>query len=191
VTIETFLIEHGGALILPLAVVEGPIVAVVTGFLAARGLFDWYWALCLLVGGDLIGDLIHYWIGSSGGPRLTRVSRYFGIRRDITPELKRELKQNAGKMWVVGKWTHSIGWLVLVGSGMLRLPLQRFIIVNFLATVPKCALLLGSGYFAGDNYPFVEDHFAVMTIVLCIIGVTAVAAILRRGGRLWADRRTP
>jgi membrane-associated protein len=191
VTIETFLIEYGGALILPLAVVEGPIVAVVTGFLAARGMFDWYWALCLLVCGDLIGDLIYYWIGCSGGPRLTRVGRYFGIRRDISPELKRELKQNAGKMWVVGKWTHSIGWLVLVGSGMLRLPLPRFIIVNFLATVPKCALLLGFGYFAGDNYPFVEDHFAMMTIVLCVIGVTAVAAILRRGGRLWADRGTP
>ena len=31
-----FLIAHGSALILPLSVIEGPIVMVVTGFLAAR-----------------------------------------------------------------------------------------------------------------------------------------------------------
>jgi membrane-associated protein len=191
VTIETFLIEHGGALILPAAVVEGPIVAVVTGFLAARGFFDWYWVLCLLVCGDVIGDLIYYWIGRSGGTRLARVSRYFGLRDAISPELQRDLKLNAGKMWFVGKWTHSIGWLVLVGSGMLRLPLPRFIVINFIATVPKCALLLGLGYFAGDNYPFIEDHAAAMTIALCIAGVTAIAAILRRTGRLGADRGTP
>ena len=51
-------------------------------------------------------------------------------------------------MLVIGKWTHTIGCVVLIGSGMLRLPLPRFILINLLATVPKSAVLFGIGYFA-------------------------------------------
>ena len=48
-TIDSFLIAHGSALILPLSVIEGPVVSILTGFLSAQGYFHWYWALCLLV----------------------------------------------------------------------------------------------------------------------------------------------
>ncbi len=48
---------------------------------------------------------------------------------------------------------------MLIGSGMLRLPLPRFILVNLLATIPKSAVLFGVGYFIGDHYPFLERHY--------------------------------
>jgi membrane protein DedA with SNARE-associated domain len=191
VTIEGSLIAYGGALILPLAVIEGPVVSVVTGFLAEQGYLDWYWALGLLVCGDLIGDVLYYWVGRSSGTPLARLARRLGLRGTVSPELRRDLTQNASKMLLIGKWTHSIGWLVLIGSGMLRLSLPRFLAVNLLATVPKSALLLGLGYFAGDNYPFFERHFVLATVILCVMGMTAMVAILRRTGRIWAGGGTP
>lgn len=189
-TLEGFLIAYGGALILPLAVVEGPIVSVVAGFLAARGYFDWYWALSWLVCGDLIGDAIYYWVGR-GGTRLARLGRRLGVRGTISPELQQDLRRHSGKMLLIGKWTHSIGWLVLIGSGMLRLPLARFLLINLLATVPKSTVLLGLGYFAGDNYPFFEHHFVLATMILCALGLAAMAMIPRRSGRIWASGDTP
>src|SRR5208337_3698602 len=186
VTLDGFLIAHGSALILPLAVIEGPVVTILTGFLSAQGYFDWYWALCLLVCGDLIGDVVYYWIGRTGGSPLAGLGRWLGVRGAVTPELQHSLTHNAAKMLFIGKWTHSIGWLVLIGSGMLRLPLPRFILLNLLATVPKSAALFCVGYFAGNCYPLFERHYAIGTIALCAVGVAAILLVLRGADVIWA-----
>ena len=102
-------------------------------------------------------------IGRTGITPLGRIGRFLGVRGALTPELQRDLARNATKMLLIGKWTHTIGGLVLVGSGMLRVPLPRFILVNLLATVPKSAVLFGFGYFAGDHYPFLERHYVLVT----------------------------
>ena len=178
-TIDGFLIAHGSALILPLSVIEGPVVTIFTGFLAARGYFHWYWALCLLIGGDLIGDLVYYWIGRTGRSPLAGLARRLGVRRTVPREVQDGLTQNAAKMLFIGKWTHSIGWLVLIGSGMLRVPLPRFLLFNLLATIPKSAVLFCIGYFVGNRYPLLERHVALETVVLCAVGVAAILLVLR------------
>jgi membrane protein DedA with SNARE-associated domain len=185
VTASAFLIAHGSALILPLAVIEGPVVAIVTGFLSAQGYFRWYWILPLLVCADVIGDVLYYWIGRAG---LTRLGRLLGIHGGLTPAFQQKLRHNASKMLLVGKWTHSIGGLVLVSSGMLRVPLPRFILVNLIATVPKSAVLFGIGYFTGDHYELFEQHYVLGTVALCVAGVASIALILRRTDSIWAGR---
>lgn len=187
-TLAGFLIDHGSALLLPLSVVEGPIVSILAGALSAQGFFHWYWALGLLVCGDLIGDVIYYWIGRKGGAPFAGLGRRAGMDRLLTPELRQGLTRNAARMLVVGKWTHSIGCVVLVGSGMLRLPLPRFILVNLLATVPKSAVLFGFGYFAGADDPLIAPHAFLVSAVLCAAGLAAVALILRRADRVGAGR---
>jgi len=179
VTVESFLIAHGSALILPLAVIEGPVVTVITGFLSARDYFGWYWALCLLVCGDVIGDVIYYWIGRTGAGPLARMSARFGVRCVPGPELQRDLVQNAGKMLLIGKWTHSVGFLVLTGSGMLRVPLKKFLLVNLLASIPKTAVLFGVGYFAGRDYLFFEQYAKPLAFILGTLGGSIIVMIIR------------
>ncbi|MEA2729014.1 MAG: hypothetical protein QOF70_3489 [Acetobacteraceae bacterium] len=183
-TLSDFLIAHGSALILPLSVLEGPIVTIITGFLAAQGYFAWYWALPLLVCGDLIGDVIYYWIGRTGSV----VHRWAGMRASVVPAFQQQLRHNATRMLFIGKWTHTVGWLVLIGSGMLRLPLWRFILINLVATVPKSAVLFGLGYFAGDHLALFERHYALETSVACAAGVACIVLILRRTDAIWARR---
>ena len=186
-TLSGFLIAHGSALILPLAVIEGPIVTLLTGFLSAQGYFDWCWALCLLVCGDVVGDVIYYWVGRTGRTPLAGLGRWLGVRRAVSPRLQRRLTHNATRMLLIGKWTHSVGGLVLIGSGMLHLPLPRFILVNLLATLPKSAVLFSFGYFAADYYPLFERHIVLGTILLCGMGAAGVALVLRRGNPIWAS----
>jgi membrane protein DedA with SNARE-associated domain len=188
VTLTGFLIAHGSALILPLSVIEGPIVSIATGILAAQGYFDWYWALPLLVAGDLVGDVACYWIGRAGLTRLPFLRRHLGIGGALTPAFQNKLRHNATRMLFVGKWTHSIGCLVLVGGGMLRLNLVRFVCVNLLATVPKSVVLFSFGYFAADEYPFIEQHGMLGTGLACIAGLAAIALILWRTDCIWARR---
>ena len=179
-TLVEFLAGHGGVLILPLAVIEGPVVSVVTGFLTAQGYFSWYWALPLLIGGDLIGDVIYYWTGRSGRMPLAGIGRRLGLHRVVSPALRSDLRTNSAKMLVIGKWTHSIGALVLIGSGMLKVPLPGFVAINLLATIPKSALLFCFGYFAGDGNGVFERHAVLGSLGLLAAGMLIVAFVLRR-----------
>jgi membrane protein DedA with SNARE-associated domain len=183
VTLPGFLIAHGSALILPLSVIEGPIVAVAAGFLSGRGTVAWYVAVALLVAGDLIGDLIYYAIGRTGASPLGWFGARLGLRGKVTDELRRGLEQDPTRMLLIGKWTHSIGFVVLIGSGVVRVPVPRFLLVNLVAAVPKIAFLFGLGYFAGDNYPFFTRHVIPVTIVLSAAGVGAILLVLRRGAQ--------
>lgn len=187
-TLSTFLIAHGSALILPLAVIEGPIVTVVTGFLTAQGYFNAYWVLPLLMCGDVIGDVGYYWVGRAGIAPLGFAGRWFGVCGALAPSLQCELTGRATRMLLIGKWTHTMGGVVLVGSGLLRLPLRRFIVVNLLATIPKSAMLFGAGYFFGDHYPFLERHAVLGIAALCVIGAASIALALRRSDGIGAGR---
>lgn len=181
-TIETVLIAHGNALILPLAVIEGPLVTMIAGFLAARDYLVWYWTLCLLIGADVAGDLLYYWIGRSAGTPLGRLTARVGLRCVPSPALQHDLSQNATKMLLLGKWTHSLGFIVLTGSGMLRVPLGQFLLVNSLAAIPKTAVLFGIGYFAGHDYRFFEHHAILTGSVLCLLGLAGILVIIPRAG---------
>jgi membrane-associated protein len=136
----------------------------------------------------VIGDVMYYWVGRNGVTRLAGLGRWFGVNAAVPQGLQRDLRDNATRMLLVGKWTHSVGFAVLVGSGMLRLPLARFILVNLLASVPKSGVLLGLGYFAGDHLAFFESHLVSVAIVLCAVGVAAIGLILRRADAMRAGQ---
>jgi membrane protein DedA with SNARE-associated domain len=186
VTPESFLIAYGSVLILPLSVVEGPAVSAATGFLSSQGYVGWKLAMLLLVCGDLIGDLIYYWIGRTGVTPLSGVSRRLGLSEAFSPEFQHDLKQHSTKMLLVGKWTHAIGCVVLVASGMLRLPLPHFLLVNLLASVPKSGALFAFGYFAGNHTGFFERHAVLGSVLLGIAGAACVALMLRHARLLRA-----
>ena len=175
-TLDGFLIAYGSALILPLSVVEGPAVSAATGLLSSQGYFGWPLAMVLLVCGDLIGDLIYYWIGLGGVVPLSRL----GLQGTVSPMYQRQLRQHSTKMLLVGKWTHSIGCVVLLASGMLRLPLAHFLLVNLVASVPKSGLLFSAGYFGGGHIALFERHALVATVVLGAAGLAGIALIFRQ-----------
>jgi membrane protein DedA with SNARE-associated domain len=182
-TVQTFLLAHGSALILPLAVVEGPLVSVLTGFLTAQGYFHTITALALLLAGDLIGDLIYYVIGRRGAASLAWLGARTRAGRVLTPELLDGLRHNAARMLLIGKWTHSVGFAVLIGCGAMRIPLRHFLLINLLAAIPKIGLLFALGYFAGDHYGFAERHALLASLGLAGLGVAAIALLLRRSGK--------
>ena len=189
--LSAFLIAHGTALILPLAIIEGPVVAIIGGALAARGLLQWPLVLALLVSGDLIGDAIHYAIGRYGGAPLAGLGRRFHVNEARAAGIAERLRQNATRMLFVGKWTHAIGAFVLVGAGAVRVPFVRYMVVNFMATLPKSAALLALGYFAGNVYPLIAPHLLLATIILLCVGLAALAIVLRRRAHAAEDDAPP
>lgn len=182
-----FLAEYGYPLLLPLAVVEGPIVAILAGFLVAGGTLDFGWVLLLLVLGDVIGDAIYYALGRFGRAPSGALGRRLGLTATRLRDIEQRLSHDAVKMLCLGKWTHAIGAVVLVGAGVVRVPLPKFLLVNLLASLPKCAVLMAIGYFAGNSTPFFLHHMILGSLLLLAAGAGGIALILWRSAGLRAD----
>ncbi len=177
------ILAHGAGLILPLAVIEGPVIAVVAGILTTRGVIAWPTALALLVLGDVTGDVLWYTAGRYLRAPLSYLAQHFAVPPARTAQLERQLRADETRMLLIGKWTHAIGFLVLLAAGTLRLNLVKFVAVSLLASLPKCALLLAVGLFAAHMLPELRDHAALATVVLLALGLGAIAITLLGGWR--------
>jgi len=175
-----FLAEYGLVLLLPWAVIEGPIVSILAGVLCARGGLSWALVLPVLVLGDLIGDGLYYAAGRLTHSWLHRMAPRLGIPLARGEALAARVAARSTHMLLIGKWTHAIGALVLVAAGAARIGLARFMLVNLLATLPKSALLLGLGYLAGANAEGLADRFGLGVMALFGLGVLAAVLVLRR-----------
>src|ERR1700681_839043 len=75
------LLAHYKYLILfPLAIVEGPILAVIAGFLCSRGFLNPFLVFPVIVLGDITGDTMCYPLGRWGVPKfIKKISYWFGV----------------------------------------------------------------------------------------------------------------
>lgn len=178
--LTAFLAKHGLLLLLPLAVIEGPIVSVLAGIMCGNGLMSWGAALTLLVAGDLIGDLVCYAVGWFSGGWLHRTGIRLGLPVAQAREWTDRVGHNAPRMLLIGKWTHAVGAAVLIAAGAARISIARFLAINLLATLPKSALLLGLGALAGRHWGTISGHLVFVAPVLLVIGGLLVWLVLRR-----------
>lgn len=175
-----FILIYGYWLILPLAVVEGPILTVLAGVLVGSGHLDWRWVLALVVIGDLIGDMLYYAVGRwSWGP-LKRLGQRFGLTGHRATRLIERMDHGRVKVLLIGKWTHAIGALVLVAAGIVRMPVVQFLLVNLFATLPKSIVFLLIGIYAGQHLPSVSNALIYAPVVLLPVGIIAIVLLLRR-----------
>jgi membrane-associated protein len=161
--------------------VEGPGVAVISGFLARLSLIGLPQVYGLLVLADLIGDVVLYALGRRGRVgRLVRLMSVFGLTRKHIAVAIRQFRAKGGRILLLGKLTHSAGFAVLLAAGLVRMPFGRFLILNTLATLPKVAVFLGIGWMFGAVSGGVENLLFRLSLGLAVLIGTALAFFLLR-----------
>lgn len=170
----SFISIYGYAALFIAALVEGPMASVIGAFLASRGLLDLGGVYLISVLGDMGGDMILYGVGRS-----SRLARAFLRKRLDVAEHHRLLslwqgfQTHPGRVLVTAKLTHAAGFLVLLSAGAARIPLKVFLGFNFLATLPKSAVFVLLGYFAGAAYNHIDFYlwlFSCGVILALVIG---------------------
>lgn len=170
---------HPYAVLLPLAVAEGPLVTIACGVLVAAGQLEFWSVLAIVVAGDLVGDSALYALGRWGGTRMvTRWASQGTLRRAAA--LKDQFLHRADRVLVAGKLTHAVGAPVLIAAGFVRMTFGRFLTVNFLATLPKSLALICIGYAFQSGYTAIGQNMTYYYIVLLIVGVIVLYLLLSR-----------
>lgn len=178
--ITALLSGHPYVALLPLAVVEGPVVTFACGVLISIGKLNPLLAFGIVVAGDLIGDAILYSLGRWGG---RRVLSFLGSHPRLAArvhELEGQLLRKAGRALIMGKLTHSVGAAVLLAAGLIRMPLGRFLVVSLGSTLLKSFLLLVAGYWIGSSYQPVLNYSSYLIGVLAVLGIGGLWALLFR-----------
>lgn len=179
--IPSLLIHYGYLIFLPLAVIEGPIVTIVAGFLASLGYFNALAIYALAILGDLIGDTVYYVLGRRGNEYLLKRKRFLWINIEQLKALTNHFDQHLGKSIILGKWTHFVGAPILIAAGMARVSFKKYILFNIIGTAPKIFVFLIIGYYFGQAYKRIDFYLEYAgAIIFFIIILIAIIYFLAR-----------
>lgn len=186
---QHYLALYGYFALFPLAVAEGPVVAVFAAFLASQGVLDLAPVYAVLVLADLVGDLLYYvagrWLlGWLHGRKAGWAQRLRARAITLAPRIR----ARAGSMLLIGKLTHSAGFMVLLAAGAARVRIAPFIAYNLIGSMIKSAGLVAIGYWFGKLYGGLQGELQAASLVAFVVIGGGMMLLFHR---LTSDRARP
>lgn len=142
------LLTYKYIILIPLSIIEGPIVTVVCGFLVTLKVFNPFLVYGIMVLGDILGDAGIYYIGYSG----KRFLKYFRVTEEKLEKAKIFFNENHKKAIVMSKLVHGIGFTGLVAAGATHIPYKRYFKTCALISIIQSFIMLLIGIFFGHAY---------------------------------------
>jgi membrane protein DedA with SNARE-associated domain len=174
------ILQYKYFVLLPIAVVEGPIATVIASFLASQGFLNIYIVYIIAIVGNLIGDSIYYSIGRLG--RYTFIAKhghYIGITEDRVRSTEEYYKNHLLKTILISKMVNAGIEVFLVTAGIARVNFKKFIGGILLIEIPKNILIVAVGYYFGKSYiligKYLDNYFKIVFAVLCASVLSFVA----------------
>ena len=158
-------------------VIEGPILMIAAGFLLHQGVFSLVPLFLMLLLGDLVADVVWYYIGYYFVEPLMKRHGHF---LSITPELLEKAKGLFSKYHVqillISKVTIGFGMALatVTAAGVTRVPFRIFLLVNFIGEFILVAVLLTVGYFFGQLYSSIAEGLKVVFLIVALIISTGI-----------------
>lgn len=156
-----------------IAVVEGPLITILAGWLSFLGHLNIWFAYSFVLLGELVADSLYYALGFYGKEKMFRwFPKTLGKSRDKIEKFEKLLHAHVGKTLVITKLTHVGGIPSIIAAGLAKVPFSKFSFYNTLASIPKIFLLFLVGYFfgsaAGKINRYLEYGGFIATILVII-----------------------
>lgn len=162
-------------ILLPITIIEGPIITVIAGFLASLNILGLFTTYAVVVFGDVVGDLLYYGIGYWGRENfIARWGKYIGLSLERVKAMENQFKKRGKSILIWGKISHVFGAVILVSAGIVKVNLKDFILFNFFATLPKSVILLLVGYYFGQAYVRINKYFDYTAFIAFGLGMAAI-----------------
>lgn len=137
-------------IILVLMIIEGPITTIAAASAASYGYFNIYIIFILAILGDLIGDLVHYFIGKVIREKIIeKYGRFFKFKKEYIENIEKSLKNHLGKTLFVIKMTPPLSTPGLLLTGASKVNFKKFIFWSLIIALPKTIFFTFLGYYFG------------------------------------------
>ncbi len=171
--IESCCIPLPSELIMPLA-----------GFLAVQGRFN-LWGVALAGAlGCVLGSLVAYGIGASGGRSLLlRYGRYVLISPHDAVRADRFFARYGAPAIFATRLMPIVRTFISLPAGIARMDVGRFIVYTFVGSFLWCLLLAYAGYALGQHWRDVGGALRKFDVLIAVVVVGLVAVFVYRHAR--------
>lgn len=164
----SFLIRYKYAVIFPVAIIEGPILTLVCGFLVSLGILSLAPTVLVVFAGDIISDSVYFNLGKHGRRFLERI-KFLRISESKLQKLEEHFEKHPGKTLIVSKATYGVGSLFLAAAGASKMSYQKFLEYITPLNLARSSALLAIGYFLGKAVRNSSTYVEYYTIGVIII----------------------
>ena len=169
-------------LLLPLAIVEGPMIAFLSGMLVALGYFKVFIALFILVLGDLLPDGFLYMFGRYA--KKWAWAERFGNRLRLTPERLASASAlwhaNPGKAIFISKFAYGVSAPLLFMAGLFHIPARLFFGYSVSISIVHYSIMMALGYFFGAALSTIQDTVTAIEIGIAIAAALSIGYIIMK-----------
>lgn len=171
------LLQYKYIIIVPIAVIEGPILSMICGFFARTGELAILPSFVALAIGDLLGDALWYWLGRHYGHRFIRsFGHYVSITEEAVSTVHRIFDKYHTSILFFSKLTMGLGFpgATLFTAGMTRVPFRKFMLLNTLGQIIWTAGLMAIGYYLGNFYVQFNNTLGLVSTIAVIAIIMAL-----------------
>lgn len=153
-SLTELIIQYRYWILIPLSLMEGPVVAFVAGTLASVGYFSIYFLAALFFIRDVGLDGVYYAIGHFGGRSVfaMRMLSKIGVTEGHLENIRVLWERRPGWTMLIGKLSYGIASAFIVVAGMVKMPLRKFFFYGSIVAVLQYGTLLFLGYFLGASF---------------------------------------
>ncbi len=151
--IMSILLTYRYWVLVPLALVEGPMLAFVCGLMVSLGYLSAPLTLCILILGDIIPDTFFYLSGRYGSerPLIKRLAARIGVTDEHFADAKRLWNTHPAKTMLMSKFAYGISAAFLFMAGLMRMPARTFYGYSISISIAHYSVLMTAGYFFGAS----------------------------------------
>jgi membrane protein DedA with SNARE-associated domain len=141
-----------------LAIVEGPFLSIACGVAAALGYLNPFIAYGILIFGDVVPDVMYYWIGRYGAtlPWVRRAASKTRLIREHFLPLERLWKTRLLTTMTLAKLSYGIAPPLIVTAGLSGVPFGPFVRDSIIVSSIYLGLLALVGYGFARAYGYVD-----------------------------------
>lgn len=155
----TYIKNIGYPTMLVLMIVEGPVATILAAFAASLGFFNVFLVFVLSMLGDIIGDIILYIIGYTGGAKtLAKAEKILKVKPEIVAKLEKLFSQHGKKTIFAVKSTTGLCWITFIAAGTVRMKFREFIFGSVFGGIIWSSFLVIMGYFFGYAFAKISEY---------------------------------
>ncbi|MEU1105889.1 DedA family protein [Streptomyces tibetensis] len=171
------------------------VILPLTGFAAGQGVLTLASALFWTTLGSVAGAVVLYWIGMLfGRERMHAIwARLPLVKASDLERTEEWFAKHGAKAVFLGRMVPIFRSLVSVPAGVERMPLPVFVMLTTLGSLIWNSVLVTAGYWLGDQWEVVETYVGILSKVVLVLVVVALAVYVTarlRGGNRAQHRRT-
>lgn len=169
-----FLRNYGYFAMFPLMIVQGSVVTVVAATLASLGIFWWPAVFFLSVLGDLIGNLVLYFLGYRWGMKFVHnFGKYLGINEKRVLRMEKYFQKHGGKTILLMKPITGLYSVAFVAAGVVKMDFKKFFNYSLLSGILWSGFLMTIGYFYGYLWKSASRYLSWVAMAIAFVAIVS------------------